>query len=102
MVIVVRLALHLRAQVFSLINMAKSASEGFFQRAILVSSLLSKYVMYANFKLLSLSVKVPAREILLHMFWYFEQSCKKIELAQWSSISSKSVNSLFDCCSASK
>jgi hypothetical protein len=69
---------------------------------MLVSSLLSKYAMYANFRLLSLSVKVPAREILLHMFLYFEQSCKKTELAQWSSVSSNSVNSLLDCCSVSK
>jgi hypothetical protein len=81
-VIVVRFALHLRAQFFSLISIAKRASDGFFQRVEFKSSFLSKYVTYKNLIDLSLSVKSPPRVILLQIFLYFEQTLEKAELAQ--------------------
>jgi hypothetical protein len=81
-VTVFRFALQRRAQLCLFINIANKASEGFFQRVILVSSTLSKYVTYANFTVLSLSAKEPAQLILLHIFLYFKQSLEKAELAQ--------------------
>jgi hypothetical protein len=81
-VIVVRFALHLRAHDFSLISIAKRASDGSFQRVLFSSSFLSKYATYANLRVLSSSVKTPARLILLHKFVCFEQSFIKAELLQ--------------------
>ena len=82
MVTVFRFALPLRAHVCLFISIASKAFEGFSQRVILLSRILSKYVTYANFIVLSSSAKLPAQVILLHIFLYFEQSLLKVELAQ--------------------
>jgi hypothetical protein len=62
--------------------MAHKASEGFSQRVMSSSSIFNKNATYANFMVLSSSVKVPAQLILLHMLLYFEQSFENFELTQ--------------------
>jgi hypothetical protein len=85
-----------------LINIARRASDGFFQRVAFVSSFLSKYAIYANLRDLSSSVKFHAQLTLLHTLLYFEQSCKKIEPAQWFSELSRSDNTDSGLCSDCK